>query len=109
MQPIDFFFLLQRRRFDFKKKLTRSKPGIRALNRAGSENYAMRLCQLYCMAENHITSPFNTRKKGTNCFLYLCLSVDDFLMLFRNIEWNDGNEIESFVFTLCVFGFQRMK
>jgi hypothetical protein len=35
--------------------------------------------------------------------------MDDFLMLFRNIEWNDGNEIESFVFTLCVFGFQRMK
>lgn len=29
-------------------------------------------------------------------------------MLFRNIEWNDGNEIESFVFTLSVFGFQRM-
>jgi hypothetical protein len=40
------FFLLKRRRFDFKKKLTQatpSKPGTRALNQAGhqagSKNY----------------------------------------------------------------------
>jgi hypothetical protein len=40
-----FFFLLKRHHFDFLKKLTRmiqatrSKPGTRALDRAGSKNY----------------------------------------------------------------------
>jgi hypothetical protein len=42
--PLTFiFFLLKRRRFDLKKKLTRmtrSKPGTWALDRAGPENYA---------------------------------------------------------------------
>jgi hypothetical protein len=41
------FFLLKRRRFDLKKKLTRanwttrSKPGTRALDRTRSENYVI--------------------------------------------------------------------
>jgi hypothetical protein len=45
-KPVDFcfflFFLLKRRRFDFKKKLTRptrSKLGTRVLDRTGSSNY----------------------------------------------------------------------
>jgi hypothetical protein len=39
-----FFFLLKRRRFDFKKKIdpvTRSKPKTRALNWAKSKNYGL--------------------------------------------------------------------
>jgi len=44
--PLTFiFFLLKWRRFDYKKRIdpgdpmTRSKPGTRALKRAGSKNY----------------------------------------------------------------------
>jgi hypothetical protein len=44
LQPIDFcFFLLKRHHFDFLKKIwlgDRSKLGTRALDRAGSKNYA---------------------------------------------------------------------
>jgi hypothetical protein len=45
LQPVDFcFFLLKRRRFDFKKiepgdLVTRLKPETRALDRTGSKNY----------------------------------------------------------------------
>jgi hypothetical protein len=47
-----FFFLLKRRRFDFKKNdpgnpVTRSKPGTRALDRAGSKNYGLYLKKIY--------------------------------------------------------------
>jgi hypothetical protein len=43
--PLIFvFFLLKRRYFNFfyKKELTRSKPGTRALNRTRSKNYALK-------------------------------------------------------------------
>jgi len=36
--PLIFVFLLKRRHFDL-KKLTRSKPETRTLNRTGSKNY----------------------------------------------------------------------
>jgi hypothetical protein len=41
LQPVDFCFLLKRRRFDLKKltRATRSKPRTRALDSVGSKNY----------------------------------------------------------------------
>jgi hypothetical protein len=49
LQPVDFFFLLKRRRFDFFKiigidpsdPVTQSKPGTRVLDQIGFKNYGI--------------------------------------------------------------------